>query len=300
MGGDRTCPDNCLLQKWWSLPEAKRTAQARKPLSEQLYKQGYTMEAIATQLGVTHKTISLDLKEICTSGTNSNPVKSATNPKGAGRPKGSKQRKPSKPRKRQTDEAEQTIVALAQEGKSSREIADEVGVEGRAVRHVMERENIKRKAEAIIDPATLSITAQQKLDIAIRQHKKRMDIEFEQRVLAECKERLDSISLPHYAKELEGLERMISSRKGVMDKTTYNKIRWCLHSDHVQDATMKRRYDDAFAIFNNLEKLLLSEKDSPTAFRPLPRTYEELMAMRAKVQAERRAKRNSKASVSVR
>jgi hypothetical protein len=46
---------------------------------------------------------------------------------------------------------------------------------------------------------------------------------------------MDEISLPHYAKELAELERLISSRKGVMDRITYRKILACLHRDRVQD-----------------------------------------------------------------
>jgi hypothetical protein len=116
-----------------------------------------------------------------------------------------------------------------------------------------------------------------------------LDLEFDERVSARSKEWLESVALPHYTQKLERLERLISSRKGVMDKTTYNKIRWCLHSDHVQDPSLKRRYDEAFTIFNDLEKLLLSEKESPTGFAKMPRTYEELMAAREKVRAERSA-----------
>jgi hypothetical protein len=64
-------------------------------------------------------------------------------------------------------------------------IATEIGIEGRAVHHVIEREQIRRDAEAAIDPSTVSLTAQEKLEIAIRQHKRKLDLEFEQRVLAE-------------------------------------------------------------------------------------------------------------------
>jgi hypothetical protein len=64
---------------------------------------------------------------------------------------------------------------------------------------------------------------------------------------------------------------------------------------------MKKRYEEAFRLFSELEKRVLDEKESPTEFRQMPRTYEELMAMKAKVQAERRAKRAAgKSTVSVR
>ena len=78
--------------------------------------------------------------------------------------------------------------------------------------------------EAMNAEPVLSITAQKKLDTAIRQHERKLDAEFEMRVREECKRRLDEISLPHYAKQLEELERSISSRKGIMDRTSYRKI----------------------------------------------------------------------------
>jgi hypothetical protein len=95
MGGDRTCPDNCLLAKWWQLSPAERTEQYRKPMAEKLYSQGYTMEAIATQLGVGTKTISRDLENFVIV-TKSKPAKTARNPKGAGRPKGKKSKRKAK------------------------------------------------------------------------------------------------------------------------------------------------------------------------------------------------------------
>ena len=141
----------------------------------------------------------------------------------------------------------------------------------------------------------------EKLAAGLRQHKRKLDIEFEMRVQAECKRRMDDISLPHYAKELAELERSIRSRKGVMDRITYRKILACLHPDRVQDPTLKKRYEEAFRLFTELEKRVLDEKESPTEFRKMPTTYEELLAMKAKVQAERRAKRAaSKSGVRVR
>src|SRR5262249_10360919 len=64
MGGDRTCPDNCLLAVWHGMPEDQRTKERRRPIVEQLAKQGYTQQAMATQLGVDQKTISRDLETL--------------------------------------------------------------------------------------------------------------------------------------------------------------------------------------------------------------------------------------------
>jgi hypothetical protein len=286
MGGDRECPKDCPLAVWAGLSPTDRKAQ-RKPIAENLYKQGFTMEQIATQLGVAQSTITEDLRNLSTVDK-LKPAKSTNNPKGAGRPKG---RTKSPPRPRVTDPHEQTILALHDQGVPSPKIAVEVGLNERVVHRFVQDEEIRRDAAAQIDPATLSLTAQEKLDAAIRAGKRKLDLEFEARVLAECKHRLDTISLPHYAKQLAELERTISNRKGIMDRITYRKILSCLHPDRVTDELLKKRYEEAFRLFTELEKVVLDEKQSPTEFRKMPRTYEELMAMKAKVQAERRAKR---------
>jgi hypothetical protein len=91
MGGDRTCPDDCPLAVWAALAPAARKAQ-RKPIAEKLYKQGFTQEQIATQLGVSQALISGDLVNL-SAPDKLKPAKTASNPKGAGRPKGSKTRK---------------------------------------------------------------------------------------------------------------------------------------------------------------------------------------------------------------
>jgi hypothetical protein len=141
-----------------------------------------------------------------------------------------------------------------------------------------------------LDPSMLGKTAQERLETAIRVHKKKLDMEFEQRVRIECRRWLEDVSLPHYLKKLEHLERVIYNRKGIMDRATYRKILSCLHPDRVHDEH-KKRYEEAFTLFTDLEKVVLNEKDSPTQFMNWPKTYDDLMKMREQATAERRAKR---------
>jgi hypothetical protein len=284
MGGNRTCPDDCPLAVWANLSPTDRKTQ-RKPVAERLYKQGFTMEQIATQLGVNHGTISRDLREFVHHAQIKKPAKTPGNPKGAGRPKGT--RKPGVVQK------QRSINAKPEDWQRFKEIAE---AEGKTAAEKLG----EIVAEPEIDRADLAMTAQQKLDAAIRQHKRKLDEEFEVRTREECKRWLNEISLPQYLKELTKLEQSISNRKGIMDRITYRKILSCLHPDRVQDPILKKRYEEAFRLFTELEKRVLDEKESPTQFRKMPRTYEELMAMRAKVQAERRAKRNSKSTVAYR
>jgi len=67
---------------------APLTLQDRKEIAERLYQQGFTMDAIAAQLGVSIQTISTDLKEF-SSHLKTEPHMSKRGRKGAGRPKGS-------------------------------------------------------------------------------------------------------------------------------------------------------------------------------------------------------------------
>ncbi len=142
MGGDRTCPGDCPLAVWGTLSSTDRKSQ-RKPIAERLYKQGFTMEGIATQLGVHHSQIVRDLKEFVHDAQTQTRT-SKRGRKGEGRPKGSNRK--SKPK--QTANKELQIIALADKGMSSPEIAATVGVEGRAVRHALEDERIRREAKA--------------------------------------------------------------------------------------------------------------------------------------------------------
>jgi hypothetical protein len=107
-----------------------------------------------------------------------------------------------------------------------------------------------------------------------------MNMEAELKIQQEVRRRINEMVLPEYNKKYAEFERGIKSRKGVMDRASYKKILGCLHPDRVQDADMKKRYEEAFNIFTQLEKVLLDESQSPTDFIKFPRTFEEMMAMR--------------------
>jgi hypothetical protein len=283
MGGERTCPDDCIYRKWQNLSPTERKTQ-RKPYVEQLYKQGYTMETIATQLGVSKKTISLDLAGIVTQGNNQKPAKTASNPKGAGRPKGTKKPRP-KPK------SHGRVVILAASGAPKKEIASETGLGERMVDRILEVEQARRdgQIDPEIDRAALSMSAQEKLDAAVRQHKRKLDVEFETRVRDEVKRRIDQMILPHWKEKIAQAQQLYARRRGAMDKATFNKIRRALHPDSrrsISDAMLA----DAFDTFMSLEKFLLDEKDSPTDFSGLPRTWDEWEKAKRDATAARRAR----------
>src|SRR5262245_2671369 len=180
-------------------------------------------------------------------------------------------------------------------------VAKELGVSPPTVDTAIQAEKavIKdRAANTAMDPSHLSKTAQEKLDAAIRAHKKKMDAEYQERITAEVRQLVMTTLKMHNEAYLQS-QKIIKARKGVMTRAIYKKILACLHPDRVQDPVLKTRYQDAFATFTELEKILLDEKESPTTFRQMPRTMEELRAHRAKAEADRKAKRAA-SSVAVR
>jgi transposase len=290
MSADVRCgPENCPLTAWTALSPSDRKLQ-RQPLARKLQEQGFTPEQIATQFGVSIPTIYRDLDISHGDKCRDRGTDTLGRKKSTGRPR---------------SETNQRAIDLHKEGETTASIAKQTGLGERRVGLIREQERAREEGiqqgrkEAEINPALLSLTAQEKLDAAIRQHKKKLDMEFELRVRGELKRHLDMVSLPSYLKEIASLERSIRDRRGIMDRATYRKILACLHPDRQPDPMLKKRYEEAFRLFTELEKRVLNEKESPTQFRNMPRTYDELMRMKEKVRQERAARRAAKKDLTV-
>jgi DNA-binding CsgD family transcriptional regulator len=275
-------PDDCPIRVFSDLTPAEQRVE-RGRIAKKMSDQGFTEQQIAKQLGVDRSTISRDLSEFVHDAQIKKPAKTATNPKGAGRPKG---------RAPKAIEREEKVAALKDAGLTTAEIAVEVGLGERAVSQALEHVQIKREAEAQIDPSTLSLSAQQKLATAIKQHQQKLSAGYQAHIQEEIRKRLEETVLPHYREKQAEAEKVIKSRKGVMDKATFNRIRRCLHPDSRQSVTDKI-LGEAFDAFMALEKILLDEKDSPTEFTQLPSTYEAWEQMKRDAMAARRTKRSS-------
>ncbi len=297
MGGDRTCPDDCDYVKWTNLNPAEKKAQ-RKKFAEKDYRAGYTMEQIATKLGVRHTTIVSDLRDLSVPDKSKDEKKTATNPKGSGRPKGSKKPRQVNPGRRDpkvTPAKEEALAkAVLDEGKPVAKAASDLGLKHSNARMLIAREQGRREAEAEpkIATETLSLSAQQRLDAAVRQHKRSLDVEFEKRVLDEVKRRIDEIVLPHWKKQIKEAEQLYARRRGLMDKETFNTIRRALHPDS-RNSISDRKLGEAFDAFMGLEKLLLNEKDSPTTIGGLPDSLAEWDKMKAQARAARSTRRGT-------
>jgi len=203
--------------------------------------------------------------------------------------------KPRKPRERTIDNRDEQIVAMEKEGLSRSDIAAELDVTERTVRRALDADQLRQEGrdEPVVDRAELSLTAQQKFDLAVKQHQRKLDLAFEQRVRDEVKRRIDEIVLPHWKEKIEKAQKLYVHRRGAMAKETFNTIRRALHPDSRQSISDKK-LGEAFDTFMGLEKFLLDEKDSPTDLPDLP---DNLAAWDRAKQQHRRNNRHSKTAV---
>lgn len=279
-------PDECPIVAFSDLTPAEQRVQ-RKRLGAKMLAEGFTEKQIAKHFGVSQPTISNDQSNL--SETNkSKPAKTKSNPKGAGRPKGRKERQ----HKTDPDTKKQAAELFLDEGLSREKVKAQTGLGEHEVQLAVERERGRREAyaEPEIDRAALSMSAQRKLDVAIRQHQRKLDEAFENRVLEEINQRLDHIILPVWRRKIADAKKIYDVRRSITDKETFNLIVKCLHTDtrkHVSDEIA----NDAFARFMALEKYLLNEKASPTKFTGLPTTPAEWEQRKQEAAEIRRMKR---------
>ncbi len=176
-------------------------------------------------------------------------------PKAATKPGNSKERKPPK-RHDRTDE----VIALTDAGGSRPEVAETTGLSERTVRRIVEAETLRREAETEVDPATLSMSAQKKLEVALRQHRQKLEAEYAARqrdlneevrlrVIAENKDYLAMVQEKEAkARADETLWReMMNKHKPLFTADEFRTILMCLHPDGQRTAD---KLAEAFRLFN--------------------------------------------------
>ena len=101
-------------------------------------------------------------------------------------------------KQQQLDDRNAKIIALADGGWPVDEIAREFDLVGRVIHRILEVEKARRGSSQIgaEEPTALSMTAQQKLETAIRAHKRKIDAEFDLRLRTEVRQRLEDTILP--------------------------------------------------------------------------------------------------------
>ena len=157
-----------------------------------------------------------------------------------------------------------------------------------AQREITRLKQGRAEAEPTITPDMLSMSAQEKLAVAMRQYKRQLERMFDEAVRVKYVHALNVV-LPDYKREMGRYEAVIKARRGVMPKRIFNRILACLHPD---ESTSKQVLAEMFDTFKNLEFVLVAERESPTPdMSGFPSNYEELMQRTEKAAAERRAKR---------
>ena len=218
-----------------------------------------------------------------------------SNPKGAGRPKGPS--KPPKPHKYDKATEAKAATLHLDEGVAVGKVAADLGVSEQVVIRSSERERGRREAKA--DPdikrEDLSLSMRAKFDAAIRQEKKRLALEHQDRRATEIREHIEAVIIPRYQKQIDEAATLIRTRKGYMTLADWDNIRRCLHPDNSASEAKRNR---AFDVWNDprLKLVLVPEAENPASSRypqppPLPSSAAEWQALKDKVSAERRAKR---------
>jgi hypothetical protein len=122
------------------------------------------------------------------------------------------------------------------------------------------------------------VTAQQRLDAAIRQHKQNLDAEFSQHVEEEVGSGCASLWRRIFDEEIALYEKAVKTRKGIMDKAVYRLIWSCLHDDSRKSVSTEK-LNEAFNIWTEAKLKVLDEKENPTPkfknMADIPRTAAE-------------------------
>jgi len=181
-------------------------------------------------------------------------------------------------RKNNTLPAEAAARLILDERKTYAETEKITGLTNIVLRAAVAREEGRR--ESVITRDMLSLTAQQKLDTAIRQYKAELAASFHQTVNARIKELLEDTYLPRHRKEQAEAKAIMNARRGIMTKATFNAIRRGLHPDS-RLSISDQMLGEAFDTFMGLEKRLLKEADSPTTFVDIPSSLAEWDKKRA-------------------
>lgn len=199
------------------------------------------------------------------------------------------------------DEA-RIISMLFEQGKTREEVVEAFKGSGLKVNnHIVDRvrdlergrrqEQSRAEADPIIDPTTLSKSAQEKLEAAKRQWLKAWEREKSELIRLEVVRRIEENLLPFYKEKFdraEQIEKMLFKRgKGVMTENDFITVLRCLHSDNSASTQMR---DEAFKIFNGLKLSLVIPKElAPVSPSTFPKTYAEMMAMKDAATAARKA-----------
>jgi predicted transcriptional regulator len=165
------------------------------------------------------------------------------------------------------------IIGLHDAGKSNKEIATTTGIGERQIRHVVDEERIRRDAIAgavAVDINTLSPTAKEKLDAAIKQEKRKhaaehatrlrgIDEEVRLRVIAENKDYLAMVKEREAAvqKAEQWWQYVANDHKPLFTVDQFKTVLMCLHPDGQRTAD---KLAEAFRLFKDKQVQLTGKR----------------------------------------
>lgn len=236
---DRECPGNC---------SPKERAKRRGARAEQLYKQGFTEEQIATELGVNVATISRDLQEFL-HDAKTQPRTSKRGRKGEGRPKGRKSTRGKETPK--LDKAREIVREQLEADKpiSPHKLQDKHGISHVTFDMAITAELARKEArQTILEDQAIDTGLSPKSKItladAIRIHKSRLDKQFTQRVSEEVRRQIDAANDATRANNkklhLENINlQRIVGQHGVFTETQYKQMLLLCHPDSSASPQLK-------------------------------------------------------------
>ena len=179
------------------------------------------------------------------------------------------------------DDERKAACEIIDEIKSEKQVAAETGMSSTVLRRAVNKEQGRREvlADPPIDPSTLSKTAKEKFDAAMRQYQKNLDAQFEERVQSEIQRRVKEMVYPRLQEREKDAERVVKARGGVFTLLEYNMILKCLHPDMQPSVEQKA---EAVQLWHENKICLVPQKEDPKQYPSIP-TLEELMARRSRV-----------------
>jgi hypothetical protein len=207
----------------------------------------WSSRALANKLGIDPETVRRARATRKTTAANAAVAEKRIGLDGKERQMPRKRGRPPKPTQQKAAEL------FLDEGLTRGKVSEQTGLREFAIRQAVERELGRREAatDPEIDRAMLSMSAQQKLDAAVRQATRKVERTFEVKVQTEVKSRMavanaSTQEAKNKAAERERMYReFLDKQKKLGTLSEWNNLVLCLHPDTRRTAS-DEKYDAAF------------------------------------------------------
>lgn len=156
-------------------------------------------------------------------------------------------------------------------------IRQEAGTSSMPVRRALD---IRHTEERVAEEKQWQLTASQKerLEAALRAHRKALEREIDQRVHELAHEMIDKTLLARLEEREKRVRHFDAAWRGIFNRAEYQLLLKCLHPDSNCDP---EQYNEAFRLVRQREDVLLKkEARRPVGAEAMPKTLAEMMARR--------------------